>query len=462
MIGKTIGNLRISSQIGKGGMGEVYLAEHVRLRKKFAIKSLSSVLTQDPQFRERFHQEAQNQAQLDHHNIVQVTDFIEDNGEFFLIMEYVDGQSLGDKIKEKGKLEEKEALSIFKAVLEGLNFAHCKGIIHRDVKPSNILIDKSGRARITDFGIAILAGSERLTSTGMIVGTTWYMSPEQILRPRDVDHRSDVYSVGIMLYEMLTGDVPFVGETDFDIKNQHVNSRPPDPRQKNPEISAKLAQIILTALKKDPDDRFQGCAEFLDRIREYEIQLPSPSSPVVPRPILWSLIIILLASVGTGTYIYLYPPNHTDNPTQLQSAAILIQTASDDLSIVCREIKEIELRRERLPIAKEHDTKVFEDLSRQVSDQEQNVRDLSSSYEDKIFQLAQLKKPVVDEEFEKYAQLLLAKKAFNKVHITRSVKLHYEQYLEDKRAISSDTIRTVCPMTTASRLFNVYYSKFLG
>lgn len=447
MIGKTIGNLRITSEIGKGGMGTVYLAEHIRLRKKFAIKGLSSVLTQNPQFRERFHQEAQNQAQLDHHNIVQVTDFIEDNGEFFLIMEYVDGQSLSDKIKEKGKLEEKETLSIFKAVLEGLNFAHCKGIIHRDVKSSNILIDKSGRARITDFGIAILAGSERLTATGSTIGTPWYMSPEQIIHPRDIDHRSDVYSAGIVLYEMLTGDVPFDGETDFDIKNQQVNSPPPNPCHRNPEISEKLAQIILKALKKDPDDRFQGCAEFLDRIRKYEISLLSP--PRVPRLILWSLIIILLASVGTGTYIYLYPPNHTDNTTQLQSAAILIQTASDDLSIVCREIKEIELRWERLPIAKEHDTKVFEDLSRQISDQEQNVRDLSSSYEDKISQLAQLKKPVVDEELGKYAQLLLAKKAFNKVHITRSVKLHYEQYLQDKRAISSDTIRAACPMTTA-------------
>jgi serine/threonine protein kinase len=439
MIGKTIGNLRITSEIGKGGMGAVYLAEHVRLvGKKFAIKSLSSVLTQDPQFRERFHQEAQNQAQLDHHNIVQVTDFIEDNGEFFLIMEYVDGQSLSDKIKEKGKLEEKEALSIFKAVLEGLNFAHCKGIIHRDVKPSNILIDKSGRARITDFGIAILAGSERLTATGTAIGTSWYMSPEQIIHPRDIDHRSDVYSAGIVLYEMLTGDVPFDGETDYDIKNKQVNSPPPNPCHRNPEISEKLAQIILKALKKDPDDRFQGCAEFLDQIREYE-KIPRPPPPVI----LLFLIIILLAS-GTGTYIY-YQLNHTDN----KPAATLIQTASDDLSIVCREIKEIELRRERLPIAKEHDTKVFEDLSRQISDQEQNVRDLSSSYEDKISQLAQLKKPVVDEEFEKYAQLLQAKKAFNKIHVTRSVKLHYKQYLGDKRAISSDTIRAACPMTTA-------------
>src|SRR5262245_38000794 len=143
MIGKTLGNLRIISQLGAGGMGVVYLAEHVKLGKRFAVKSLSSALSNNPHFRERFYREATNQALLDHPNIVQVTDFFDKDGKFFLVMEYVDGQDLSKLIKARGKLKEKDALSILRDVLSGLKFAHGKGMIHRDIKPSNILIDKN-------------------------------------------------------------------------------------------------------------------------------------------------------------------------------------------------------------------------------------------------------------------------------------------------------------------------------
>src|SRR5262245_27929060 len=223
MIGRTIRNFRIVSVIGEGGMGVVYLAKHIELPKRFAIKCPSTALSSDPQFRERFFREAQNQALLAHPNIVQVTDFFEEGGQFFLVMEYVDGPDLGKVIEAKGKLKEEEALSIFEGLLRALEFAHSQGIIHRDIKPSNILIDQNSIARLMDFGIALLVGTQRLTTTG-VAGTPYYMSPEQIERPQEVDYRSDIYSLGIVLYQMLTGKVPFEGATDYAVQDQHVHS----------------------------------------------------------------------------------------------------------------------------------------------------------------------------------------------------------------------------------------------
>ncbi|MCI5138066.1 MAG: serine/threonine protein kinase, partial [Candidatus Electrothrix sp. AR1] len=280
MIGQTIGNLRIISEIGRGGMGVVYLAEHLSLHKKFAIKCLSKTLTGDPQFQKRFSEEACNQANLDHPNIVQVTDFSEFNGHFYFVMEYVAGQDLETMIKEKGALSEKEALSIFKNILEGLHYAHSKNIIHRDIKPANILLDENDRVRIMDFGIAVMLDRERLTVTGTTVGSPWYMSPEQIINPLQLDRRSDVYAAGIVLYEMLTGDVPFDGPSEFAIKDQQVKTRPPDPCQRNPMISPDLSAIIYKALDKSPDRRFQSCDEFLRRIKQYETEKTAPPSVV--------------------------------------------------------------------------------------------------------------------------------------------------------------------------------------
>src|SRR5215831_378522 len=300
MIGKTIRSFRIVSEIGEGGMGVVYLAEHLELPKRFAIKSLSKSLSSDPQFRNRFYGEAQKQAILDHPNIVQVTDFFEAEGQFFLVMEFVDGQDLGKLIRAKGKLPEHEALPIFQDILRGLAFAHSKGVIHRDVKPSNVLIDSQGRARIMDFGIAILAGAgeKRVTATGAVVGSPWYMSPEQIQRPRELDLRTDIYSLGIVLYEMLAGDVPFNGETDFSVQEQQIREPPPNLHQKHPEISEELAEIVLKAMAKNPAGRFQNCTEFLQCIQEYEGERIQQPSWKWQKRLLWGLAATLLVSLG--------------------------------------------------------------------------------------------------------------------------------------------------------------------
>ncbi len=280
IIGTQIGNLNILSEIGEGGMGVVFLAEHVILGKQFAVKCLSSELSNSPQFKERFEKEAMAQAGLDHPNIVQVNDFFEHNGLYYLVMEYVDGCSLEDMIEDEGKLSENKALPILKDILAGVNFAHSRGIIHRDIKPSNILIDKSGRAKIMDFGIALRAGdNHRLTKTGVDIGTAWYVSPEQVVNPKGVDHRSDVYSIGVVLFEMLTGQTPFDGETDYAVKDKHVREAPPDMKAINPDISDELTGIVMKALEKSPDDRFNGCGEFLEYVEACDRQRDQKDGP---------------------------------------------------------------------------------------------------------------------------------------------------------------------------------------
>src|SRR5262245_9848566 len=447
MIGKTIRSFRIVSEIGEGGMGVVYLAEHLELPKRFAIKSLSKSLSSDPQFRNRFYGEAQKQAILDHPNIVQVTDFFEAEGQFFLVMEFVDGQDLGKLIRAKGKLPEHEALPIFQDILRGLAFAHSKGVIHRDVKPSNVLIDSQGRARIMDFGIAILAGAgeKRVTATGAAVGSPWYMSPEQIQRPRELDLRTDIYSLGIVLYEMLAGDVPFNGETDFSVQEQQIHEPPPNLRQKHPEISEELAETVLKAMAKNPAGRFQNCTEFLQRIQEYEIkQRPIPAAPRKwQKPLLWGLAAMLVVSLGIKTFIDLRPspppittttapgevsvPFPDDKAVQ-QIAYNLIQTASEKALMICRELERVELKRKGLELAGQIDSATMDALKKQIEDIDKNIGDAMPVYGDLIGRLAGLNNSVVDTEFEDYTQSLTKKSSFSQIPLTRMMKHHYERY----------------------------------
>jgi len=444
MIGKTIRSFRIVSEIGEGGMGVVYLAEHLELPKRFAIKSLSKSLSSDPQFRNRFYGEAQKQAILDHPNIVQVTDFFEAEGQFFLVMEFVDGQDLGKLIRAKGKLPEHEALPIFQDILRGLAFAHSKGVIHRDVKPSNVLIDSQGRARIMDFGIAILAGAgeKRVTATGAVVGSPWYMSPEQIQRPRELDLRTDIYSLGIVLYEMLAGDVPFTGETDFSVQEQQIREPPPNLHQKHPEISEELAETVLKAMAKNPAGRFQNCTEFLQRIQEYEIkQRPIPAPPrKLQKPLLWGLAAMLVVSLGIKIFLDSRPsppiitaprvvtvPVPDDEAVQ-QIAYNLIQTASEKALMICRELERVELKRKGLELAGQIDSATMDALKKQIEDIDKNIGDAMPVYGDLIGRLAGLNNSVVDTEFEDYTQSLTKKSSFSQIPLTRMMKHHYERY----------------------------------
>lgn len=258
--------------IGHGGMGSVYLARHIHLSSHAALKVLHEHLTDAPSVKQRFINEAKTLNDLQHPNIVFQKEFFEEQGRLILVMEYVDGRGLDQLIgQEVGPVPWERALAIFEQVLEGIGYAHSKGIIHRDIKPSNILITGESKVKIADLGIAKISGVEGVTKVGDLVGTPAYMAPEQIVDPDSVDHRIDIYSLGITLYEMVAGRHPFdSGDnvSEYALAKSVVDGNIPDPRTYYPHIPDWLVSVIMKSLSKDPDGRFQTCSEFLQAIRQ--------------------------------------------------------------------------------------------------------------------------------------------------------------------------------------------------
>jgi hypothetical protein len=265
---------RVVRLIGEGAMGSVYEAQATPdPKRRYALKVLKPHLTLDPKFGVRFAEEAATMRRLAHPSIVGVHDHFRWHGHYVIVLSYVDGTSLAEVIDTQGRLPGRRTLAIFNTILSALDYAHQQGVIHRDLKPSNILIDREGRALLCDFGIARQLGRRRLTAVGTTLGTPEYMSPEQIRGTPELDHRSDVYSAGVVLYEMLTGRVPFGAEghdAEFAIRQQHLQNDPPDPRTIHPDLDEALAQIVLKALRKDRERRFHGCAMFREAIERYE------------------------------------------------------------------------------------------------------------------------------------------------------------------------------------------------
>lgn len=261
-------------RIGSGGMADVWLADDAMLGRRVALKFLHERFAQDAQFVERFRREAQSAAGLQHANVVGVYDRGEHDGRHWIAMEYVEGASLKDLITRG--LSVGEAVEIVRQVLAAARFAHEHGIVHRDLKPHNVLVDAEGRARVTDFGIA-RAGPSEITQTGSVLGTAQYLSPEQA-QGLEVGPPSDLYSVGVMLYEALTGDVPFAGDSAVAIALKQVSERPRRPSELNPRVPRALDAVVLRALAKDPANRFASAAEFLRALDEAE-QDPTAVSP---------------------------------------------------------------------------------------------------------------------------------------------------------------------------------------
>ena len=261
----------IEDLIAQGGMGSVWRARDTRQNQLVAIKAVANDLIADPEFKIRIQDEARRHQRLQHPNIVPVPDVFDALGETCIVMKLIEGSSLAKILESRpdNHLEAAEATRVVKDVLQALDYAHRHGIVHRDVKPSNILVDRTGWVWLFDFGIAIAMGEQRRTRTGLTVGTLLYMSPEQITNPRSIDHRSDVYSVGCLLYESLTGRPPFVknedgiGDADFALQQAHVNRQPVNPRRRIASIPADLDAIIMQALEKNPDNRIPGCQEFV-------------------------------------------------------------------------------------------------------------------------------------------------------------------------------------------------------
>src|SRR5918998_1538783 len=265
---------RLRQKIGSGGMADVWLATDRELDRDVAIKILHDRFAQDKEFVERFRREARSAAGLQHPNVVSIFDRGEFRDTFFIAMEYVDGPQLKELVK--GGMGTKEAVDFTRQILNAARFAHRKGIVHRDLKPQNVLIDEEGRARVADFGIARGESSD-ITATGSVMGTAQYLSPEQA-QGKETTERSDIYSIGVILYEALTGRVPFEGDSAVAVALKQVSEQPRRPSAINPNVPPALDAVVMRALAKDPEARFNDADAFLKALDAAE------RAPDAPRP----------------------------------------------------------------------------------------------------------------------------------------------------------------------------------
>ncbi|HWE58965.1 MAG TPA: Stk1 family PASTA domain-containing Ser/Thr kinase [Solirubrobacteraceae bacterium] len=272
------GRYRVLHRLGAGGMADVYLAQDEQLDRQIALKLLHRRFAEDPGFVERFRREAQAAASLQHPNVVSVFDRGSFEGTYYIAMEFLEGRTLKRLIREEAPIETTRAIDLTEQMLKAARFAHRRGVIHRDLKPHNVIVDDNDHVKVTDFGIA-RAGASDMTETGSIMGTAQYLSPEQA-QGHAVSAPSDLYSIGIVLYEMLTGRVPFDGESPVSIALKHVAEAPVPPSQINPEIPSALEQVVMWALNKDPADRPADADQFIMALEQVREALAAPPGEV--------------------------------------------------------------------------------------------------------------------------------------------------------------------------------------
>ena len=268
MIGTLLNDrFRLEEKIGSGGMSTVYRAFDPTLERWVAIKLMHRDISEDPDQLERFRREARTVARLSHPHVVTVIDFGEDGGTPYIVLEYVEGETLKERIRRMGRLPVAEAVAYAIEIGRALSAAHAERLVHRDVKPQNVLIDMEGRGKVTDFGIARSLEAHGLTATGRVLGTTDYVSPEQALG-QEVTEQSDVYSLGIVLYEMLTGEVPFKAESQVAVAMKHVKEPVPDVQRRRPEVSASLAAVVERATAKETENRYATVEEMVHELEQ--------------------------------------------------------------------------------------------------------------------------------------------------------------------------------------------------
>ncbi len=307
MIGQTISHYKILEKLGEGGMGVVYKAEDTRLKRTVALKFLPSELTRDGEAKTRFIHEAQAASSLDHPNVCTIYEIDEtSDGQTFIAMAYYEGETLKDKI-QRGPLKLEEAVGIAVQVGQGLDKAHQMGIVHRDIKPANVFINRDGVVKIIDFGLAKLAGQGRMTRTGTTLGTVAYMSPEQATS-REIDHRTDMWSLGVVLYEMICGRLPFEGDHEAALLYSIVNDDPKPLRNTSPDLSPLFQAIVDRTLKKDPESRYPSIAELLKDLVRVQKEFTSPDKKVVDtrsilrevrRPVIAGPAIVVLVALAS-------------------------------------------------------------------------------------------------------------------------------------------------------------------
>ncbi|HSS79767.1 MAG TPA: protein kinase [Gaiellaceae bacterium] len=321
----------LAELVGTGGMSSVYRAHDRLLERDVALKVLHEQFTADTDYVERFRREARSVAQLSHPNIVTVIDRGEQDGRQFIVFEYIDGENLKSLVEREGALPEDEAVRLTLQVARGLGFAHDNGLVHRDVKPQNVLLNGAHQAKVTDFGIArSLDVKGGLTQTGTVMGTSDYIAPEQA-RGAHVDEQSDIYSLGVVLYELLTGEVPFPGDNFVAVAMRHINEPPPSVREHRPDVSPRVDAAIRRAMAKEPRDRFgsmnEFCAELTaslapesDTSGAQTMVVPGrrPSRPPADRPSIGPLLLLLgglavLAGILAAVFAFTDPGGELSN-----------------------------------------------------------------------------------------------------------------------------------------------------
>ncbi len=318
MIGTVLsGRYRLEAKLGSGGMSTVYLARDDTLDRAVAVKVMHREMSEQADQLERFRQEARAVAKLSHPNVVAVIDAGEDGGHPYIVFEYVEGETLKQRINRIGALDPQEALAYAIEIARGLTVAHARNMVHRDIKPQNVLIDSEGRAKLTDFGISRQLEQDGMTATGRVLGTTDYVAPEQAMG-HPVDPRSDIYSLGVVLYEMLIGQVPFHADSQVGVAMKHVNEELPDVQARRPEVSAAAALVVERATAKEPAERYQDVGEMIDDLSTaLEVEaaragsttgeattileaVPPPKRKLSARARLSWVAVALLALVGGG------------------------------------------------------------------------------------------------------------------------------------------------------------------
>lgn len=289
MTGRVIGNYRIIDKLGEGGMGKVYRAIDVMVEREVAMKAVKSELASKPEALERFRAEATLLAKLNHPAIAQLYTFFRDGDDFYMVMEYAPGQTLERLIQEQGAIPWAKALDIAARVLAGIGHAHRLNILHRDLKPANIIVSPTGEVKVTDFGIAQALGASRTTREGRIIGTLEYIAPERVAG-KPADARSDLYSMGIVLFEMLTGTLPFQSDSEFDLMLAQVQHPVPKPRDRIQGLPPEVEEIVLKALEKDPERRYQDAFTFASELRQAQSKhnaapVAATRSAVAPAPV---------------------------------------------------------------------------------------------------------------------------------------------------------------------------------
>jgi tetratricopeptide (TPR) repeat protein/tRNA A-37 threonylcarbamoyl transferase component Bud32 len=276
------GRYQIIEELGKGGMGKVYKVFDTEIKEKVALKLLKPDIAADSETIERFRNELKFARKIRHKNVCQMFDLAKDEGSYYITMEYVHGEDLKRLIRKMGQLSAGQAILIARQVGEGLSEAHRLGVVHRDLKPQNIMVDEEGNARIMDFGIARSIKAKGITDAGVMIGTPEYMSPEQA-EAGEVDKRSDIYSLGVILYEMVTGRVPFEGDTPLSIAMKHKGEKPKDPRELNAQLLPDLSRVILKCMEKEKEKRYQTAEELLSDVSKIEKGMPTTQRIVPPK-----------------------------------------------------------------------------------------------------------------------------------------------------------------------------------